>query len=139
MKNPVDHGRALWQKAGNDLIAARATLSTRQALDTVCFHAQQAVEKCLKAVLALHDLEYPRRHDLAELIQLVKPLVPAIVPHEDHIISMAPFAVEIRYDTELAPSMETASEMLQTATEVHELIGAIIESKAQDLDQRSNV
>ncbi|MCI0617695.1 HEPN domain-containing protein [bacterium] len=49
MKSPLEHAIGLWQKAENDLIAAQTILTTRRALDTVCFHAQQAVEKCLKA------------------------------------------------------------------------------------------
>jgi HEPN domain-containing protein len=44
MKTPSDHAQMLLQKAANDLVAARATLATGEALDTVCFHAQQAVE-----------------------------------------------------------------------------------------------
>ena len=72
---PSDHARALLKKAANDLTAARATLSTGQALDTVCFHGQQCVEKSLKAVLALHEVVYPWRHDLGELLELIRPCV----------------------------------------------------------------
>lgn len=32
-----------------------------------CFHAQQAVEKALKAVMFQHGLEFRRTHDLEEL------------------------------------------------------------------------
>ena len=64
MKTPRDHAAALMLKASHDLIAARAILAAGDAFDTACFHAQQAVEKGLKAVLALHEIEYPRRHDL---------------------------------------------------------------------------
>lgn len=35
--------------------------------DTACFHAQQAVEKYLKGVLAWRGLEIPRTHVLEEL------------------------------------------------------------------------
>lgn len=45
MKTILDHARELLRKAYNDLIAARAILATGEALDTVYFHAQQAVEK----------------------------------------------------------------------------------------------
>lgn len=129
MKAHLEHARALWQKASNDLVAARATLATGQAFDTVCFHAQQAVEKCLKAVLALHDVEYPRRHDMAELMELVEPLAPEIGSYRDRIINLAPFAVEIRYDAEFVPSLEQTNEALQTATAVYDLISAIIDAE----------
>jgi len=127
MKGPYDHALALLKKAANDLVAAKATLATGKALDTVCFHAQQAVEKSLKAILALHDVKYPWRHDLGELLELVRPFAPEVVPFEDRIISMAPFAVEIRYDEEFEPSIDEANEALQTALEVYKLINVIVE------------
>ena len=55
MKQPRDHAQTLLKKAANDLIAADAILSTERALDTACFHTQQAVEKSLKAILAYHE------------------------------------------------------------------------------------
>lgn len=48
--------------------AAFAALLNAPAVDpAVCFHAQQAAEKALKAVMCLHGLEYRRTHDLEEL------------------------------------------------------------------------
>lgn len=72
MRSPRDHAQMLLDKAANDLVAARATVATGEALDTVCFHAQQAVEKSLKALLALKDVEFPWHHDLGELLILVQ-------------------------------------------------------------------
>jgi HEPN domain-containing protein len=37
----------------------------------VGFHAQQAVEKCLKAVLAQHRVEVHKTHDLRALLDLL--------------------------------------------------------------------
>lgn len=127
MKRPYDHALALLSKAANDLVAAEATLPTGRALDTVCFHAQQAVEKCLKAILAVHHIEYPWRHDLSELVGLVKPLAPKVIPYEDQIIRMTPFAVAIRYDEEFEPTLDEASEALEAAKEIHRLSSSIVE------------
>jgi HEPN domain-containing protein len=133
MKSPRDHALALLKKAANDLVAARATVATGKAFDTVCFHSQQAVEKSLKAILALQDVEYPWRHDLGELLELVKPLAPEVAPFEDRILGMTPFAVEIRYDEEFEPSIDEANKALQTALEVYQLISAIIgQSEAEE-------
>ena len=35
---------------------------------TICFHAQQAVEKYLKAFLVHHNIDFPRTHDLDFLL-----------------------------------------------------------------------
>jgi HEPN domain-containing protein len=94
----------------------------------VCFHAQQAVEKSLKAVLALYDIDYPWRHDLGELMELVKPTAPEIALYEDGIIEMAPYAVTIRYDTEFEPSTAQANDALATAENVYKIVDAIINS-----------
>jgi HEPN domain-containing protein len=126
MKRPRDHTQALLQKAANDLVAAQATLSTGQALDTVCFHAQQAVEKSLKAILALHDIEYPWWHDLSELFELVRPLASELILFEEQMFRMTPYAVEVRYDEEFEPSLDEASEALEVAKEVCRLSSNIV-------------
>jgi HEPN domain-containing protein len=41
-----------------------------------CFHAQQAAEKYLKALLARHGLEVPRTHVIEQLLDLIAPVVP---------------------------------------------------------------
>jgi len=121
MKEPRDHARALLRKAANDLTAAQAILSTGEALDTVCFHAQQVVEKSLKAILALHEVVYPWRHDLGELVEFVRPLAPEIVSFEDRIFGLTPYAVEVRYDVEFEPALPEAEEALEIALEVYHL------------------
>ncbi len=35
---------------------------------TICFHAQKAVEKYLKAFLAFHDIDFPRTQDVDYLL-----------------------------------------------------------------------
>jgi len=35
---------------------------------TICFHAQQAVEKYLKAFLVFHNIDFPKTHDLEFLL-----------------------------------------------------------------------
>jgi HEPN domain-containing protein len=127
MKTPHDHAASLLLKASHDLIAARAILAAGDAFDTVCFHAQQAVEKSLKAVLAWREIEYPRRHDVGELLELVKPLAPDVAHYAERIIDLAPYAVEIRYEIEFEPSDDQAVEAVQTAEEVYELIKRMLD------------
>ncbi len=57
-------------KAENDLKNAAHTLKLGEECptDTVCFHAQQVVEKYLKALLTLRGLPFPKTHDIAVLM-----------------------------------------------------------------------
>lgn len=69
-------------------------------LAVACFHAQQAAEKALKAVISLHGLEYRRTHDLEELAGTLADV--GIVPPvgEIELRYLTPYAVEFRYDDE---------------------------------------
>ncbi len=52
--------------ARDDEFAARSLLPVEGVADSILgFHAQQAVEKALKAALASRDVEFPHAHDLA--------------------------------------------------------------------------
>lgn len=65
---------------------------------TTCFHAQQGIEKCLKAVLVLHSVAFRKTHDLDELVDL---LIARQIPHpfESTALSvMNPYAVLLRYE-----------------------------------------
>ncbi len=61
------------RKAENDLKNAAHTLTLGKGspTDTVCFHAQQCVEKYLKALLAFRNIDFPKTHDLADLVRLL--------------------------------------------------------------------
>jgi HEPN domain-containing protein len=41
--------------------------------DTVCFHAQQCAEKYLKARLVYLSIDFPKIHDISEIINLLPP------------------------------------------------------------------
>jgi len=59
-------------KAENDLKSAAHLLTMKGCpADTFCFHGQQCVEKYLKALLVVQELEFPKTHDLGELIALL--------------------------------------------------------------------
>ena len=60
-------------KADNDLKTAVHTLKLGEECptDTVCFHAQQCVEKYLKAYLVLQSVDFPKTHDIERLMALL--------------------------------------------------------------------
>ena len=58
------------EKAENDLKTAILTLRAGEECpaDTVGFHAQQCAEKYLKALLTARGIDFPKTHDLGELV-----------------------------------------------------------------------
>ena len=63
----------------------------------VAFHAQQCIEKCMKAVLAKHLITYPRTHDLDELCELLQKS-DLIIPVDRALLNdITPYAVTSRY------------------------------------------
>lgn len=93
----------------------------------VCFHAQQAAEKSIKAILALHDVVYSWKHDRAELLELAKPIARELEPFCHAIIGMTPYAVEGRYSRSFHSPEDEARERIEAAGRVHELARKRIE------------
>jgi HEPN domain-containing protein len=71
MADARDGARALLARALDDEEAARALQNVDSVPDAVVgFHAQQAVEKALKAVLVRKEVSYRFTHDVAYLTEL---------------------------------------------------------------------
>lgn len=86
------------EKADNDLIAARQIQELGKAApaDTVCFHAQQCVEKYLKALLIHLGIPFPKTHDI-EVLMMLNPARqrPAMTSSEQRAFTS--YAVATRY------------------------------------------
>jgi HEPN domain len=67
-----DHSRLLLSKAQADKVVIDKLADDSDVTDeTIGFHAQQAVEKLIKAALASRGIEYPRTHDIDRLVDLL--------------------------------------------------------------------
>lgn len=95
--NGTDHARMLLQLARDDLKALTGMSEVEVFTDAIFgFHAQQAVEKGLKAWLAGLDVLFPSTHDLSRLV----PLLAEQGIEVDELwewIALTPFAVQHRY------------------------------------------
>jgi HEPN domain-containing protein len=91
-------------KAEGDRQTARreAAVTERPNWDAVCFHAQQAVEKYLKALLQQEANAFTRTHDLGLLSRPLCVKYPDLAAHSDGLEWLAAFAVEVRYPGESA-------------------------------------
>ncbi len=64
----------------------------------VGFHAQQGVEKAVKAALTLDGIDFPKTHDLEYLIGLADKHSIAMEPELESASWLTPWAAEFRYD-----------------------------------------
>jgi len=102
MSEPESTYRAWLEKAEHDLLNIDNNLAaTRIPWDTVCFHAQQAAEKALKALLAYHGEPPPRTHDLVALLTRCLPFAPDLADLETDCRNLTYFAVSSRYPDDL--------------------------------------
>ena len=92
------------QRAESDLKTARHTLKLGKECpaDTVCFHAQQVVEKYLKAVLVAEGMDFPRTHDIERVMALLpKRLRPSVSIEEARRLTA--YATVMRYPGNYQP------------------------------------
>jgi HEPN domain-containing protein/predicted nucleotidyltransferase len=65
--------------------------------NAICFHAQQCIEKYLKAWLQERNIPFPRTHDLKELLEMIVPSVPVWQVWEPDFSLLSKHAVTTRY------------------------------------------
>jgi HEPN domain-containing protein len=84
--------------AESDLkLASLASKDSQIIRGQVCFHAQQAAEKSIKAVLLFKGVEFPLTHDIEELLEIAEDHE---IPVPENVLDadqLTPYAVETRY------------------------------------------
>ncbi len=94
----IHAARVLLQKAKNDLLALKHMRDAEAfSEDIFGFHVQQAVEKTLKAWLALLGVIYPKTHDINLLLRLIEQAGQNIIQYED-FVEYNMYAVQFRYE-----------------------------------------
>jgi HEPN domain-containing protein/predicted nucleotidyltransferase len=95
--NDTEHARMLLRMAEQDLAALKAMGDVVVFADEIFgFHAQQAIEKSLKAWLAFLHLEYPLTYDLSALLALLEQHGCDVEMFQE-LVFYTPFAVVFRY------------------------------------------
>jgi HEPN domain-containing protein len=85
-------------RANEDLAVIDRLIQTdpQAYTSTICFHAQQAVEKYLKALLAWKAVDFPRTHDVDFLLAECRKVSPGQFDQID-LKSLTDFGVTMRY------------------------------------------
>jgi len=85
-------------KANRDLEAARILLEELEHdYEAVGFHAQQAAEKYLKALFIRHQVEFPKTHDIRQLLGYLEPLDQTLCKSLMGASDLTVYGVEFRY------------------------------------------
>jgi HEPN domain-containing protein len=92
------HPRSWLRRARSNLARARLLAGQPEVLyEDLCFDAQQAVEKALKAVLVQRGVTVPKTHALAELLTRVETSGFEVPAEIQEATLLTPYAVEARY------------------------------------------
>src|SRR5262245_35358812 len=114
------------EKADDDFRLAEQLVLARPAFhDQVCFHAQQAVEKYLKAILEQQGQFIPKTHDLEDLMSLLLTNYPNLRKYRRSFGSMTEFAVTTRYPGTRARKRQAVA-AVKCATRVRDECRAIL-------------
>jgi HEPN domain-containing protein len=98
------------EKAAADFGAAeQLRAQSGRFREIIAFHCQQAAEKYLKALLVRHQIEFPKTHDIAKLLDRLATVNPSIAESLRDADALTPFGVEVRYPSE-APEVLAGGE-----------------------------
>lgn len=87
----------------------------------ICFHAQQCVEKYLKAWLQEANIPAPRTHNLVELLSQILPSQPSWNSWKTDLAELSKHAVDTRYLGQL-PTATDAAKAIQTCEMVRQAV-----------------
>jgi len=98
------------------------TSDPKSFASTICFHAQQAVEKFLKAFLIFYDIDFPKTHDLDFLLsESIK--VDKTGFQDINLKSLTDFGVSVRYpDDFYIPDQKETKDYRDVAIKVKTIV-----------------
>ena len=86
------------RKAESDIAAVRILVAEDlDDYEVAAFHAQQAVEKFIKAYLVRHQVEFAKTHDIKALRSLVASVDQVLAAGLAEADDLTPYAVDYRY------------------------------------------
>jgi len=109
-------------KAEKDyLVAIRELKADPPVTEAVCFHAQQCIEKYLKAILQENEVEFEKVHDLDILLNQCVGFTPELERFRDELVKLSTYAVDVRY-----PGFDVSKEEADECVEIMEKLRKVI-------------
>lgn len=85
-------------KAKQDLVLVEQVINNPDVSDEIKhFHLQQSVEKALKSLLSFKGVQFPKTHDIEDLIELAEENHISLPAFINILAELTPYAVEFRY------------------------------------------
>ena len=109
----------VWLKISAEDLESAEVLSDRKLFWPACYHAQQSVEKCLKALIVDRDIEIPRTHNILDLLNATKKLGHAVtVSDEDAVFLSSIYRARYPSDAGLLPLGEPIEQDAERALKI---------------------
>lgn len=122
------------ETASLDLESIPLIMQNERLTGHVAFHAQQAIEKSLKASIEEYGERVPKIHSLSKLFELCVSFI-SIPVDDDIIIALDSLYIESRYPGEFGllpegkPNQKQAQRFYEFALEVYETVRHQLESR----------
>lgn len=130
--DPDELAALLARKATEDAVALREFAANTEIADTVLgFHAQQAIEKWLKAVLARNAVGFEYTHDLRHLVALIEDARIDFPFDTPTVVRLTEYAVPLRYDELLDAVPLDRSAAVKLVAEVENWASDLLEGVGQ--------
>lgn len=134
MKDNKEVAKGWIKKAESDIENLTIMMESGKALDTACFHAQQAAEKYLKAFLCFNGIIPPRTHDIEELLDLCAKIDKRFSDLVEETTFLTDYAVELRYDFEFWPEKEDVEAAFEATNKIKRLVLSILPEEIHPLN-----
>lgn len=120
-------------KAKQDLVLVREVLDSNTiAPEILLFHLQQAVEKLIKSLLTFHSVQFPKTHDLEDLIELAEDNHIELPPFIENLAELTPYAIETRYAI-IHDELHNIGEMLTKTERLLEFVEKKVIAQSKDV------
>ena len=102
---PPDDPREWMNRARSNLVLAKNRILGAY-LEDLCFDAQQAAEKAIKAVMIAREIDFPYVHDLGSLLSSLEVTGESVPEAIRAAVSLTTYATATRYPNAGAPVTE---------------------------------
>jgi HEPN domain-containing protein len=116
------------RRARGDLVLAQMTDEEKIEPEILVFHAQQAAEKALKALLVKHQIDFPNTHSIGLLLNLCQKLELEGIEGVAEATTLTRYAVASRYPGEVEPvSRQEAREAADLAARLFTWVASLLD------------